>query len=88
MVEPIQFPNDPRVKNRYAIVNGAKYHYIYAEPKDGQFKHTVFLVCVFRRQGNQIITENRSMDGQTSQLVGDTRFHCLWILVVELLCPT
>ena len=29
---------------RYATLNGVRYHYLFAEPKDGKVKATVFLV--------------------------------------------
>lgn len=42
-VQPIEFPEDPRVEHRFADLNGNRYHYLYGEPKDG-IKGTVFLV--------------------------------------------
>jgi hypothetical protein len=44
--EPIDLPNDPRVQHRYALLNGVKYHYLYAEPKNGEVRVTVVLVCI------------------------------------------
>jgi hypothetical protein len=41
---PIQFPEDPRVEHRYASLNDRRYHYLFAEPKNGPPKATVFLV--------------------------------------------
>jgi hypothetical protein len=43
---PIEFPSDPRVEHRYAVLNGIRYHYLLAEPKNAKPKVTVFLVCV------------------------------------------
>jgi hypothetical protein len=45
-LEPINLPNDPRVKSRYNTLNGIKYHYLFAEPKDGVVRETVFLVSI------------------------------------------
>jgi len=42
--EPVNLPNDSRFEHRYANVNGIKYHYLFAEPKDGKVKATVVLV--------------------------------------------
>jgi hypothetical protein len=44
--EPIDLPNDPRVQHRYALLDGIKYHYLYAEPKNREATHTVFLVGI------------------------------------------
>src|ERR1700739_4485602 len=41
---PIALPDDPRVKHRFATLNGVKYHYLYAEPSGGKWKATIFLV--------------------------------------------
>jgi len=88
MVEPIQFPTDPRVEDRYAVLNGTKYHYLYAEPKNGQYTHTVFLVSKPNIQSSMLI-EFRFMDGQTSLLDGDIKSPCsLTSWAVEWLFPT
>jgi hypothetical protein len=42
---PIALPDDPRVQHRFAILNGIRYHYLYAEPSSGKWRATVFLVC-------------------------------------------
>lgn len=43
---PIDLPNDDRIQHRYALLNGTKYHYLYAEPKTGSYQYTVFLVSL------------------------------------------
>jgi hypothetical protein len=41
---PIALPDDPRVEHRFALLNGIRYHYLYAEPSGGKWKATLFLV--------------------------------------------
>jgi hypothetical protein len=45
--EPVNLPNDPRFENRFATVNGTKYHYLFAEPKGRNVSATVVLVRLF-----------------------------------------
>lgn len=35
--------DDPRVQHRFAVLNGTKYHYLFAQP-EGHVKATIFLV--------------------------------------------
>jgi pimeloyl-ACP methyl ester carboxylesterase len=42
--EPIDLSGDPRVEHRAALLNGQQYHYLYAVPKGGSWKTTVFLI--------------------------------------------
>jgi hypothetical protein len=44
--KPINLPNDPRFEHRFANVNGTRYHYLFAEPKDRVARATVVLVSV------------------------------------------
>ncbi|KAG9189736.1 soluble epoxide hydrolase / lipid-phosphate phosphatase [Alternaria panax] len=43
-VQPVDPVSDPRIEHRYAILNGQKYHYLYAVPQSGEYQHTVFLI--------------------------------------------
>jgi len=40
----IKLPSDPRVQHRYTYLNGIRYHYLYAEPQNGVYRATVFLI--------------------------------------------
>jgi hypothetical protein len=42
--QPIDPVSDPRIHHKTAVLNGYTYHYLYAEPKSGQYSQTVFLV--------------------------------------------
>ncbi|CAI6337334.1 unnamed protein product [Periconia digitata] len=41
---PFNPVGDPRVEHRHSQVNGYNYHYLYAEPANGKFEATVFLI--------------------------------------------
>ncbi|KAH6625736.1 Alpha/Beta hydrolase protein [Boeremia exigua] len=43
-VDSIRPGDDPRVQHRYAVLNGVKYHYLYAEPEGGKWSDTVVLI--------------------------------------------
>ncbi|KAH8719276.1 Alpha/Beta hydrolase protein [Phaeosphaeriaceae sp. PMI808] len=42
--EPIDPTSDSRIEHKTANLNGQTYHYLYAEPKTGQYSQTVFLI--------------------------------------------
>ncbi|KAH7379389.1 Alpha/Beta hydrolase protein [Phaeosphaeria sp. MPI-PUGE-AT-0046c] len=42
--QPIDPTGDSRVQHKTAVLNGYTYHYLYAQPKSGQYSHTVFLI--------------------------------------------
>jgi hypothetical protein len=42
--KPLDLPDDPRFEHRSENVNGINYHYLFAEPKDGNARATVVLV--------------------------------------------
>ena len=44
-LNPIKFPEDPRIQHKYANLNGYRYHYLLGEPKAKTWKGTVLLVC-------------------------------------------
>jgi hypothetical protein len=44
-IPPIDPTGDSRIAHKTAVLNGYTYHYLYAEPKSGQYSQTVFLVC-------------------------------------------
>ncbi|KAF2125995.1 epoxide hydrolase-like protein [Dothidotthia symphoricarpi CBS 119687] len=43
-VEPINPGNDARVQHKTAVLNGQTYQYLYAVPKSGEWRDTVFLI--------------------------------------------
>lgn len=43
---PIDPFSDPRIEHKTAVLNGHTYHYLYGEPKDGNFRATIFLVGI------------------------------------------
>lgn len=45
-VQPIDPESDSRIEHKTALLNGYTYHYIYAEPKSGEWSKTVFLVRI------------------------------------------
>jgi hypothetical protein len=70
--QPIGLPNDPRVQHRYSILNGIKYHYLYAEPKNEEPRETVFLVCGDSIQNvTWIFSKYPLLDTPTSVLNGN-----------------
>ncbi|KAF1917263.1 Alpha/Beta hydrolase protein [Ampelomyces quisqualis] len=42
--QPIDPVSDARIQHKTAVLNGYTYHYLYAEPKSGQYGRTVFLI--------------------------------------------
>jgi soluble epoxide hydrolase/lipid-phosphate phosphatase len=45
-IQPIDPTGDSRITHKTAVLNGYTYHYLYAEPKSGQYSQTMFLVWV------------------------------------------
>lgn len=45
-IEPINPESDSRIEVKKATLNGQTYEYLYGVPKSGEWKKTVFLVCL------------------------------------------